>query len=861
MTPFLQSAGWTLMHFVWQGAAVAMIAAAALRLTARRSANVRYLIGCGALALMLAAPAATLRLLWPAADSAVADASHEVVVPVDSERPAALADTARIGRNAVSAEANLAAPLSSFAKLDRFAPGIALAWLVGVAVLLGRMAGGWWRVRRLHHSALATPSSRWQTACRRLAYRLGLPAAAHVVESTLVDVPTVVGWLRPAILLPVAALASLTPAQVEAILAHELAHIRRHDYAVNVLQTLAETLLFYHPAVWWLSNRIRAEREHCCDEIAVAVCGDPVGYAQALAELESRRMVATTMAMAATGGSLIQRVRRILQLPLSDEPRSQSWAATLALTLVFTAGAGSLQQLPWALPRADARAAETAASADAGISAQPPAPPAMPAPPRAPRPPEPPQVPEPPLPLLDDFDNVAVPEVPPVPPVPPMPPAALAPPVPPAPLAPPVPLAGSMPQVPPIPPAPPSPPAPPTPPAPPAPPAPPGDRVSIRSSHSQWQMQFSENGVRFDASVTGSIAFTDDLTDVASLSDGGVFTMRDWSRGIPRTVEIKSSGGTLTRAYYVAGIQRPWGDEAQAFLKTQLPLFIRRSGIGAEERVKAIFEKKGVNGVLEEIDLLGGDYARRLYLVALIDRAQFNSASVAPVLARVGERITSDYDQRLVLEHVASHVPLDPAGASNYIKAVSAMKSDYDQRLALSALVKANGANVAGDALVSAVQHIKSSYDKRLVLDDVIGRSGISVESKRSVLAGIAGMGADYDRGVVLTSYVESYGVEPALREPFFAAVRAIKSDYERRRVLTSVAKKGGAAREVEQAVFDVVGEMSSDYDRAEILLAFVPAQGVDASSRAAFVAAAERLKSPHDQNRVLAALVRAERR
>src|SRR5206468_331985 len=168
-------------------------------------------------------------------------------------------------------------------------------------------AGGWWQVRRLHRAALATAASRWQSACRRIAYRIGLPAAAHVVESALVEVPIVVGWLRPAIILPVAALASLSPSQVEAILAHELAHIHRHDYAVNVLQTIAETLLFYHPAMWWLSNRIRTEREYCCDDIAVAVCGDRVGYAQALAALESRRTAAETMALAATGGSLLDR--------------------------------------------------------------------------------------------------------------------------------------------------------------------------------------------------------------------------------------------------------------------------------------------------------------------------------------------------------------------------------------------------------------------------------------------------------------------------------------------------------------------------------------------------------------------------
>ena len=101
--------------------------------------------------------------------------------------------------------------------------------------------------------------------------------------------PTVIGWLKPVVLLPASALAALTPQQLEAILAHELAHIRRHDYLVNLLQTLVETLLFYHPAVWWLSRRIRIERENCCDDLAVSLCGDPVAYAAALADLEALR--------------------------------------------------------------------------------------------------------------------------------------------------------------------------------------------------------------------------------------------------------------------------------------------------------------------------------------------------------------------------------------------------------------------------------------------------------------------------------------------------------------------------------------------------------------------------------------------
>src|SRR6185295_15713584 len=134
----------------------------------------------------------------------------------------------------------------------------------------------------------------------------------------------------------------------------------------------------------------------------------------------------------------------------------------------------------------------------------------------------------------------------------------------------------------------------------------------------------------------------------------------------------------------------------------------------------SIFEKKGMNGVLEEIDLLGGDYARRLYFIALVDTARLDANSVQPVLERLGQRMTSDYDRRQVLEHVASHVTLDQKGASAYVRAMATMKSDYDQRQALSALVRSSGSAVDGDVMGAAVTHMKSSYDKRLVLADVL---------------------------------------------------------------------------------------------------------------------------------------------
>ena len=141
----------------------------------------------------------------------------------------------------------------------------------------------------------------------------GIRRVVVLLESARVEVPMVVGWLRPAILVPVAALSGLAVPELEAILAHELAHIRRHDYLVNILQCVVETLVFYHPATWWISGVIRREREHCCDDIAVAACRDRLTYARALATMEGLRAPAFSLSPAANGGILLARVRRILE--------------------------------------------------------------------------------------------------------------------------------------------------------------------------------------------------------------------------------------------------------------------------------------------------------------------------------------------------------------------------------------------------------------------------------------------------------------------------------------------------------------------------------------------------------------------
>jgi HEAT repeat protein len=191
----------------------------------------------------------------------------------------------------------------------------------------------------------ATPAG---TACagavRRLMNRLGITRAVTVLESTAVRVPAVIGALRPVLLVPASALTGLTPQQLEVLLAHELAHIRRHDYLVNLVQSVVETILFYHPAVWWVSGRVRAEREHCCDDLAVALCGDRNLYVGALVGLEELRG-APVLAAAASGGSLLERVRRLVAPDLPHAGATPRWqAGAIALAAVLAVGVPALSQ-------------------------------------------------------------------------------------------------------------------------------------------------------------------------------------------------------------------------------------------------------------------------------------------------------------------------------------------------------------------------------------------------------------------------------------------------------------------------------------------------------------------------------------
>jgi beta-lactamase regulating signal transducer with metallopeptidase domain len=328
--PLARTAAWTLLHFLWEGLLIGLLAWGAMALMQRRSPEARYATGLAFLSVMALAPLITFFVLLPRSGGAL---------PLPSG-------------TAVSAGA-LSWSLRLKALLDPSLPLVLAVWCAGVALLSTRFAGSLLYLQRLTSVGVEPAPAEWHLVLARISREMGLRRAVRLLRSFRVEAPMVVGWLRPVILVPAAAFTGLSPAQVEAVLAHEMAHIRRLDFLVNLIQSGMETLLFFHPAVWWLSSRLRAERELCCDDTAVALCGDRAAYARALATLEGLREHAPAdLRVGANGGSLMNRIRRLLQPQLAPNPRFRS--AALALTAAGLL-AGTVAQQPTPKPSPEKR--------------------------------------------------------------------------------------------------------------------------------------------------------------------------------------------------------------------------------------------------------------------------------------------------------------------------------------------------------------------------------------------------------------------------------------------------------------------------------------------------------------------------
>jgi D-alanyl-D-alanine endopeptidase (penicillin-binding protein 7) len=298
---FIGHLGWTLVHFAWQGAVIGCAAAIALILMRNAKPEHRYTVACVALLLCLA---------WPAFDLAMRLTSAEVALTAPQQMTGLV-------------PAPLAAGDEWRVYLQRNLGWIVGCWAACAAALAIRMALGLLWVRQAGRQRDGAPH--WQAQLDRLARQFGITRAVRLRVVEHLPSPITAGWLRPVVLVPASLISGMPPQLLEALLAHELAHVKRFDYLVNLGQNVIETLLFYHPAVWWISNRIRVEREQIADDFAARQLGEPRRLALALSELERFQFSTHHLAQAANGGDLMSRIKRLVR----PDTQALNWKAAI----------------------------------------------------------------------------------------------------------------------------------------------------------------------------------------------------------------------------------------------------------------------------------------------------------------------------------------------------------------------------------------------------------------------------------------------------------------------------------------------------------------------------------------------------
>ncbi|GAA4867910.1 M56 family metallopeptidase [Luteimonas vadosa] len=368
--------GRVLADFLWQGALIGATAWLWLAVLRHARPQARYAVACAALLACVLVPG------WQLVRALEAAGTAPLATIVDGSASASIAHGAGVALPLLQGFSPPPSPAPDVL------PWIVAFWGAGVVVLGLRMACGLRWVGRLRTSSREADLA-WQRRFEVLVARMGVrrPIALRVIAEG--DSPLAAGWWKPVVLLPAALVLRMPSQLLEALVAHELAHVRRHDYLVNMLQGVVEVLLFYHPVTWWLSRRIRIEREQVADDIAASALGDPRRLALALSELDRHATSVPRFAQSAQGGLLMSRIRQLIQ-PIAPRPNG-GLIALCVLGLV--AGGFVFAQTPPAPPIPPAPPAPAAISPLHAAPPAPPAPPASPATPVLPAPPAPPPPP------------------------------------------------------------------------------------------------------------------------------------------------------------------------------------------------------------------------------------------------------------------------------------------------------------------------------------------------------------------------------------------------------------------------------------------------------------------------------------
>jgi beta-lactamase regulating signal transducer with metallopeptidase domain len=683
------------------------------------------------------------------------------------------------------------------------------AWLSGVAAVLILLALGIARIWWLDRFTALLEDESWLRLADDLSRAIGLTRRVRLLRAAGPAMPMTWGIRRPAILLP--AEANAWPAERRRdVLLHELAHVKRHDFIVQLVARVACAVYWFHPLVWLAARRLRDERERACDDQVLRAGAKPSAYATHLLEIARglRAARATSLASVAMARPA-QLATRLLDVLDARRPRATltprsalpAWIAAIVIVVPLAAVAP--------------RVAEPAAFKIDTI-------PPLPTPDAAPRHAR----------ALQRVARATVDS-----------------------------LRGCS-----------------------------GDtQHSGSSTHEEndnLTVLTTVGGCTVRLSAVGKFQFTKDFTDIASVPSGGQVVIEVDYGAHDRRLTVRPG----ERIYKVDGDVRPFDADAKSWLAETLTFLLRRTGFDAEARARWILETRGIQGLMDELGELSGDYTRRVYYQAAIESGKLDAAGYERIVTLAGQTIGSDYELAEILISVAKAQPLTERMQTGFVTAAKSISSDYERhrvlkaalsRPGLTAAVEAGMLDAAADigsdyelaellielndarpideavrpAFFKAVNTVQSDYEHGRVLQAVVKREGTSAAMLRDVLLSAKAINSDYELAQLLSEIGGAYVLDDVLRPPFFAAANSIKSDYEHTRTLASVMARGEPSQAVTLAVLESAKGISSDHELAELLITVIRKVKMDDAIRAAIREDAQAIGSQYDRGRVYEAL------
>ena len=800
-------------------ATVLLVLAAVVTVFLRRSpASLRHLVWTLACGGVLALPLASALLpnwrlaAWPRLDVPVAFDAEQLAPQASEQDPKPAPPVVPTAHATIP-------PTSAAGETEpvrwRLTPDwttlVVPVWLSGVGAVLILLAVGMARIMWLDRVTRTVEDEAWLILVDELALELGLTRHVRLLQATGPAMPMTWGIRRPAILLPAEA-DSWTAERRRDVLLHELAHVKRHDFLIQLVAGVACAVYWFHPMVWLAATRLREERERACDDHVLRAGATPSAYASHLLEIARglRAARATSLASVAMArpAQLANRLIDVLDTrrcrdTLSARAALPAWLAAIAVVVPLAAAAPRVAE-----PAGRSSAIDTITR--------------LPSPMPMSRRASPPK-------RLVMTDSLR------------------------------------------------------------------GCSGETRHSHTSTSIENDDVTISFTLgnctiklSSVGKFEFNDDFTDIASVANGGQVVVDVDYGAHDRRLTVRPG----ERIYKVDGDVRPFDAEAKSWFSETMTYLFRRTGYMAEERARWILNHRGIQGLIDELGQLSGDYTRRIYYQAAVESGKLDAAGYERLVTLAGQTISSDYELAEFLIAVSKTQPLTERMQAGFVTAAKSINSDYERHRVLAAALSRSGLtpaieagmlDAAGDissdyelatllievnaarpideavrpAFFKAANSLQSDYEHRRVLDAVVARQGTPPAMLADVLTSAKSIGSDYELAELLSKVGGSYVLDDALRPAFFAATSNLNSDYEHGRTLLSIVERGPMPRPVVLAVLESAKTMSSDHELSELLLAVISKVQMDDTIRAAIRANAASLSSQYDRGRVFEALAR----